>query len=55
MKNPFSAMRNRARERFLNETRFSEDDGEVCTPACRRETLLRNAERSVDRVGRMRY
>jgi hypothetical protein len=55
MKNPFSAMRNRARERILNGTNFSDDGGEVCTPACRRETLLRNAERSVYRIGGGRY
>jgi hypothetical protein len=55
MKNPFTWMSYRARERFLNETRFYDDDGEICTPACRRESLLRKAERSVDRVGRIRY
>jgi hypothetical protein len=55
MKNPFSQMRNRGRERFLNATSFSDEDGEVCTPSCRRETLLRNAEQTVYRVGRGRY
>jgi hypothetical protein len=55
MKNPFSTMRNRSRDRFLNETSFSDEDGEVCTPSCRREALLRRAEQSVNRVGRGRY
>lgn len=55
MKNPFSKMRNRAWERFVTTTSFSDEEGEVCTPSCRRETLLRNAERSVQRVGRGRY
>lgn len=55
MKISFSQMRNRARERFLNATSFSDDDGEVCTPGCRREVLLRNAERSVYRAGALRH
>lgn len=55
MKNPFSTMRNRSRDRLLNETRFSDEDGEVCTPSGRREMLLRRAEQSVYRIGRGRY
>jgi hypothetical protein len=55
MRHRFSEMKQRARQRFLEGTSFSDDEGDVCTPACRRDALRRRAERSVFRAGATRY
>lgn len=55
MKNIAREMNNRSLRRFLDATSFSDQDAEVCTPACRAESLRRKAQQSVYRAGSMRY
>ncbi len=54
MKNFVREMNDRALRRFLDGTSFSDEDAEVCTPACRRDSLRRKAELSVYRAGTIR-
>lgn len=55
MKNFVREMNNRSLLKFLGATSFSDEDAEVCTPACRAESLRRKAQQSVYRAGTMRY
>lgn len=55
MKNVFREMNNRARRRFLDGTSFCDEGAEVCTPACRADSLRRKAQQSVYRSGLGRY
>jgi hypothetical protein len=55
MKNIVREMNNRALRRFLDGTSFCDEGGEVCTPACRRDSLRRRAEQSVYRSGFPRF